>query len=123
MRVCLHLDPQDTAGTPEKPKRQYKAKGTVCTVGGQRPPQALRLMADFEKRRRAYQAELQKKKDTKSESYAENRAYHKFMKEMIPLETKGSAQDRFQSAAQKWKSQRTSVDEAMERAADNKSVM
>ena len=123
MRVCLHLDPQDTAGTPEKPKRQYKAKGTVGTFGGQRPPKALRLMADFEKRRRAYQAELQKKKDTKSESYAENRAYHKFMKEMIPLETKGSAQDRFQSAAQKWKSQRTSVDEAMERVADNKSVM
>ena len=80
-------------------------------------------MADFEKRRRAYQAELQKKKDTKSESYAENRAYHKFMKEMIPLETKGSAQDRFQSVAQKWKSQSTLADEAMERAADNKSVM
>ena len=80
-------------------------------------------VTDFEKRRRAYQAELQKKEDTKSESYAENRAYHKFMKEMIPLETKGPAHDRFQSAAQKWKSQRTSVDEAMERAADNKSVM
>ena len=123
MRVCLHLDPQDTAGTPEKPKRQYKARGTVGTFGGQRPPKAFRLTADFEKRRRAYQAELQKKKDTKSESYAENRAYHKFMKEMIPLETKGSAQDRFQSAAQQWASQRTSVDEAMERAADNKSVM
>ena len=80
-------------------------------------------MADFEKRRRAYQAELQKKKDTKSESYAENRAYHKLRKEMIPLETKGSAQDRFQSVAQEWKSQRTSADDAMERAADNKSVM
>ena len=123
MRVCLHLDPQDTAGTPEKPKRQYNARGTVGTFGGQRPPQASHLMADVEKRRRAYQAELQKKKDTKSESYAENRAYHKFMKEMIPLETKGSAQDRFQSAAQKWESQRTSVDEAMEKAADNKAVM
>ena len=80
-------------------------------------------MADFEKRRRAYQAELQKEKDTKPESYAENRADHKFMKEMIPLDTQGYTQDRFQSAAQKWKSQRTSVDEAMERAADNKSVM
>ena len=80
-------------------------------------------MAYFEKRRRAYHSELQHEKDTKPESYAENRAYHKFMKEMIPLETKGSAQDRFQSAAQKWKSQRTSVDEAMERAANNKSVM
>ena len=123
MRVCLHLDPQDTAGTPEKPKRQYKARGTVGTFGGQRPPKALHLMADVEKRRRSYPAELQKKKDTKSESYAENRAYHKLMKEMTPLETKGSAQDRFQSAAQKWKSQRTSVGEAMERAADNKSVM
>ena len=64
-----------------------------------------------------------KEKGAKSESHAESSAYHKFMKEMIPLETKGSAQDRFQSAAQKWKSQRTSVDEAMERAADNKSVM
>ena len=34
------------------------------------------------------------------------------------METEGSAQDRFQSAAQKWKSQRTSVDEAMEKAVD-----
>ena len=123
MRVCLHLDPQDTAGTPEKPKRQYKARGTVGKFGGQRPPKALHLVADFEKRRISHQAELQKKKDTKSKSYAENRAYHKFRKEMIPLETKGSAQDRFQSAVQKWKSQRTSVDEAMERAADNNAVM
>ena len=123
MRVCLHLDHQDTAGTPEKPKRQYKAKGTVGTCVGQRPPTALHLMADVEKRRRSYPAELQKRKGTKSESYAENRADHTFMKEMIPLETKGSAQDRFQRGAQKWKSQRTSVDEAMERAADNKAVM
>ena len=123
MRVCLHLDPQDTAGTPEKPKRQYTARGTIGTFGGQRPPKALHLVAYVEKRRRAYQAELQTEKDTQSESYAENRAYHKFMNEMIPLETKGSAQDRFQSAVQKWKSQRTSVGEAMERAADNKSVM
>ena len=123
MRVCLHLDPQDTAGTPEKPKRQYKANGTAGTFGGQHAPKAFHLVAEFEKRRRAHQAEFQTKQDTQSKSYAENRAYHKFMKEMIPLETKGSAQDRFQSAAPEWESHMTSVDEAMERAADNKSVM
>ena len=122
LRVCLHLDPQDTAGTPEEPKRQYKAKGTVGTFGGQRPPKASRLLAEFEKRRRAYQAELHKKNDTKSESYAENRAYHKFMKKMIPMETEGSARDRFRRVVQKWTSQRASADEVMERVADHASV-
>ena len=39
------------------------------------------------------------------------------------METEGSTRDRFRRVVQKWKSQRTSVDEAMERAADNKSVM
>ena len=123
MRVCLHLDPQDTAGTPEKPKRQYNARGTFGTCGGQRPPKALCLMSGVEKRRRSYQAELQKEKDTTSKSYAENRAYHKFMKKRIPLETEGPTRDRFRRVVQKWKSQRTSADEAMERVADNKSVM
>ena len=118
----MHLDPQDTAGPPEKPKRQYKARGTGGTFGGQRPPKAWHLKADFEQRRNAHQSEVHVKKATKSDSYAD-RAYHKFVKEMLPLETKGSARDRFRRVVQKWKSQRTSADEAMERAADKKSVM
>ena len=122
MRVCLHLDPQDTAGTPEKPKRQYKARGTGGTCGGQRPPKAWYLKADVEQRRNAHQSGAQTKKATKSNSYAD-RAYHKFVKEMLPLETEGSTRDRFRRVVQKWTSQRTSADEAMERAADNKSVM
>ena len=122
LRVCLHLDPQDTAGTPEKPKRQYKARGTGGTFGGQRPPKKLHLKRDVEQRCSAHQSEVHAKKATKSNSYAD-RAYHKFVKEMLPLETEGSARDRFRRVVQKWKSQRTSADEAMERAADNKSVM
>ena len=65
---------------------------------------------------------MQAKKDTKSKPYAD-RAYHKFVKEMLPLETEGSACDRFRRVVQKWKSQRTSADEAMERVADHKSVI
>ena len=122
MRVCLHLDPQDTAGTPEKPKQQYKARGTGGTFGGQRPPNKLHLKADVEQRRSAHQSEVQAKKATQSNSYAD-RAYHKFVKEMLPLETEGSGRDRFQRVVQKWKSQRTSADEAMERADGNKYVM
>ena len=101
---------------------QYKARGTGGTFGGQRPPKAWHLKADFEQRRSAHQSGVQAKKATKSNSYAD-RAYHKFVKEMLPLETEGSGRDRFQRVVQKWKSQRTSADEAMERAADNKSVM
>ena len=84
--------------------------------------------ADFEKRRDAHQSSLQAKKDTKSKPYAD-RAYHKFVKEMLPLETEGSTRDRFRKVVQKWKSQTTSgpsaavAEEAMVRAADNKSVM
>ena len=122
MSMCLHLDPQDTAGTPEKAKIQYKARGTGGTFGGQRPPKAWHLKADFEQRRSAHQSGAQAKKATKSNSYAD-RAYHKFVKEMLPLETEGSGRDRFQRVVQKWKSQRTSADEAMERAADDKSAM
>ena len=88
MRVCLHLDPQDTAGTPEKPKRQYKARGTGGTFGGQRPPKAWRLKADVEQRRSAHQSEVQAEKATQSDSYA-YRAYHKFVKEMLPLGDRG----------------------------------
>ena len=122
------MDPPDASSTPQKPKRQYAARGTGGTFGGQRPPQKVHKRADFEKRRDAHQSNLQAKKTTKSDSYAD-RAYHKFVKETIPLETEGSARDRFRKVVQKWKSQTTSgqsaavADEAMVRAADNKSVM
>ena len=105
LRVCLHLDPQDTAGTPEKPKRQYKARGTGGTFGGQRPPKAWHLKADFEQRRSAHQSGVQAKKATKSNSYAD-RAYHKFAKEMLPSETEGPSQYWFQRVAQQWNPRR-----------------
>ena len=61
----------------------------------------------FEQRRSAHQSGAQAKKAAKSNSYAD-RAYHKFMKEMLPLETDGSARERFQRVVQKWNSQKTS---------------
>ena len=84
LRACLHLDTPDTPGTPEKTKRQYKARGTGGTFGGQRPPKALHLKAAFEKRLNAHQSALQEKKVTKSNSYTD-RAYHKFMKEQAKM--------------------------------------
>ena len=128
LRVCFQQDPPETPGTPEKPKRKYKARGTGGTFGGKRPPKKVHARADFEKRRDAHQSSLQAKKDTKSKPYAD-RAYHKFVKEMLPLETEGSPNARFRKVVQKWKSQTTSgpraavAEEAMVRAADNKSVM
>ena len=128
LRARLRLDPPATPSTPEKPKRQYAARGTSGTFRGQRPPKKVHMRADFEKRRDAHQSSLQAKKDTKSKHYAD-RAYHKFVKEMLPLETEGSARDRFRKVVQKWKSQTTSgpsaavAEETMVRAADNKSVM
>ena len=109
LRACLHLDTPDTPGTPEQTKRQYKARGTGGTFGGQRPPMAWHLKADFEQRRSAHQSEVQVKKATQPNSYA-YRAYHKFLKEMLPLETEGSARDRFSRVVQTWKSQNTSVE-------------
>ena len=61
--------------------------------------------AAFEKRLHAHQSELQEKKATKSNSYTD-RAYHKFMQEMLPLETDGATCERFQRMAQKWKSEK-----------------
>ena len=121
------MDPPATPSTPEKPKRQYTARGTGGTFGGKRAPKrSAHARADFEKLREAHQSSLQAKKDTKSKPYAD-RAYHKFVKKMLPLETEGSTRDRFRKVAEKWKSQTTSgpsaAEEAMARAADNKSVM
>lgn len=134
LRACLQQDPPETPapGTPEKPKRQYKARGTAGTFGGKRPPKALHLKAAFEEQRGAHLSELKEKKATKS-NYTD-RAYHKFVKEMLPLETGGSARDRFRRVAQKWKSQQAGQSAAMadetkrqgmdeSRVADNKSVM
>ena len=39
-------------------------------------------------------------------------AYQKFVKEMLPLETGGSARDRFRRVAEKWKSHMTSGEDA-----------
>ena len=87
--ACLRSDPPATPSTPEKPKRQYTARGTGGTFGGKRAPKrSVHARADFEKRREAHQSSLQAKKDTKSKPYAD-RAYHKFVKEMLPLETDG----------------------------------
>ena len=126
LRACLRSDPPATPSTPEKRKRQYTARGTGGTFGGKRPPRKVHARADFEKLRAAHQFSLQAKKNTKSKPYAD-RAYHKFVKEMLPLETEGSTRDRFRKVVQKWKSQTTSgpsaAEEAMVRAADNKSVM
>ena len=128
LRASLQLDPPEAPSTPEKPKRQYKARGTGGTFGGKRPPKSLRLKAAFEQQRHEHQAELQAKKAKQPSSYTD-RAYHKFVKEMLPLETEGSARDRFRKVVQKWKSQTASgpsaavAEEAMVRAADNKSVM
>ena len=123
LRACLR---SATPSTPEKPKRQYTARGTGGTFGGKRPPKKVHARADFEKRRDAHQWSLQAKKDrpkkVDTKPYAD-RAYHKFVKEMLPLETEGSTRDRFRKVVQKWKSQMTSVDEAIERVAGNTSVM
>ena len=111
----LQWDRPGAPSTPEKPTRKYTARGTGGTLGGpQRPPKAARLQAA---------AESQAKKTKKSNSYAD-RPYHKFMQEMLPLETRtsGSSRERFLSVVQKWKAQRRE-DEAMARAADNQSVM
>ena len=136
LRACVQLpDPRPVTpapGTPEKPKRQYKARGTAGTFGGKRPPKALHRRAAFEEQRGAHLSELKEKKATKS-NYTD-RAYHKFVKEMLPLETGGSARDRFRRVAQKWKSQQAGQSAAMadetkrqgmdeSRVADNKSVM
>ena len=128
LRASLHLDPPEELSTPEKPKRQYKTRGTGGTFGGQRPPKALRLQAAFEQRRHEHQSQLQAKKVKQSNSYTD-RAYHKFVKEMLPLETSGSSRERFVRVAQKWKSQMRDgqsaamADEAMVRAADDQCVM
>ena len=118
LRVCFQQDPPETASTPEKPKRKYKARGTGGTFGGKRPPKALHLKDAFEEQRNAHLLELKEKKATKSNSYAD-RAYHKFMKEMLRLETSGSVQDRFRRVTEKWKSQ--AKGQSMD--ADNRSVM
>ena len=121
LRACLQLEPLDAPSRGLKPKRKYTARGTGGTFGGQRPPKDLRLKVAFEQRRHEHQAEMQAKKTKQSISY-EARAYDKFMKEMLPLETSGSSRERFLSVVQKWKAQRRE-DEAMARAADNRSVM
>ena len=118
----MQQDPRETPGTPEKPKRQYKARGTAGTFGGKRPPKALHLKAAFEEQRGAHLSELKEKKATRS-NYSD-RAYHKFVKEMLPLETDGSARDRFRRVAEKWKSQQAGqsaamADEATAKVADN----
>ena len=128
LRACLHLDPPGEPSTPQKPKRQYKTRGTGGTFGGQRPPKALHLKATFEQRRHEHQSQLQAKKVKQSNSY-DDRAYHKFVKEMLPLETSGSSRERFLRVVQKWKSQTRDgqsaamADEAMAGAADNQFVM
>ena len=117
---CLNPGSHDT---PEKPKRQYKARGTCGTFGGKRPPKRFHLQAAFEEQRNAHQAQLLEKKSTKPKPI-KDRDYQKFMKDMLPLETSGSARDRFRSVAQRWKSQKTSGQDAAEAmAAENMSVM
>ena len=108
LRMCLQRDLPDTSSssTPEKPKRQYKTRGTGGTFGGMRPPKKLHRKPAFEQRRETHQAELHVKKATQSKSYTD-RAYHKFVKEMLPLETDGSSRDRFLRVVQKWKSRTT----------------
>ena len=111
LRACLQLESPVVTDLQLKPKRKYTARGTGGTFGGQRPPKDLRLKVAFEQRRQEHQAEIQVKKTKESISY-EARAYHKFMKEMLPLETSGSSRERFLSVVHKWKAQR-SEDEAM----------
>ena len=133
MRAYMQLPDNDqTPAPPERRKRQYRTRGTVGTFGGKRPPKTLHRRAAFEEQRGAHLSELKEKKATKS-NYTD-RAYHKFVKEMLPLETGGSARDRFRRVAQKWKSQQAGQSAAMadetkrqgmdeSRVADNKSVM
>ena len=78
--------------------------------------------------RHEHQAELQAKKAKQPSSYTD-RIYHKFMKEMLPLETSGSSRERFHNVVQKWKLKMRAgqsaamADEAMAGAADNQFVM
>ena len=120
----LQLHPSGAPSTPEKPKRKYTARGTSGTFGGpQRPPKAVRLQAA---------SGSQGKKTQKSNSYAD-RTYHKFVQEMLPLETSGSSRERFLRVVQKWQwikrlemregQSAAMADEAMARAADNQFVM
>jgi hypothetical protein len=120
LRDCLHPGTHDT---PEKPKRNYKTRGTCGTFAGNRPPKRQHLMATFEEKRNAHQAELQEKKSMKSKPI-KDRNYQQFMKRMLPLETSGSTRDRFRSGVQKWKSQTTSgQDAAIAMSAENMAVM
>ena len=111
LRAWLQQDPPETPVPPARPKRQYRARGTAGTFRGKRPPKALHRRAAFEKQRAAHLAELNEKKATKS-NYKPS-AYHKFVKEMLPLETGGSSRDRFRRVAQKWRSQQAGQSAAM----------
>ena len=88
----------------------------------------MHLKTTFEQQRHEHQAELQAKHAKQPSSYTD-RAYHEFVKEMLPLETSGSSRERFLRVVQKWKSQTRDgqsaamADEAMARAADNQCVM
>lgn len=120
LRECLA---PGLRNTPEKPKRQYKPRGTCGTFGGQRPPKRAHLKAAFEEKRKSHQAHLQEKQSEKAKPMKDH-AYQKFVKEMLPLETIGSARDRFRRVAEKWKSQTTSGEDAAAlMAAENMAVM
>jgi len=116
LRECLA---PGLRNTPEKPKRQYKPRGTCGTFGGQRPPKRAHLKAAFEDKRMSHEAHLQEKG-----KLMKDHAYKKFVKEMLPLETIGSARDRLRCVAEKWKSQTTSGEDAAAlMAAENMAVM
>ena len=112
-----------SGNTPQKPKRQYRPRGACGAFSGNRPPKRLHLKAAFDEKHVAHQVHLQEKVSQKSQGI-KDRAYHKFMKEMLPLQTGTSPQDRFRSVAQKWKDQVTSgQDSAASMAAENRAVV
>ena len=61
------------------------------------------MKAAVEEKGKSHRAHLQ---ENQSET-ANHHAYQKFVKDMLPLETGGSARDRFRRVAEQWKSQTT----------------
>ena len=80
------------------------------------------MKAVLEEKRKSHRARLQEKQNETNPM--KDHAYHKFAKEMLPLETGGSARDRCRRVAEKWKSQMTAGEDATALiAADNIAVM
>ena len=65
----------------------------------------------FEEKRKSHRAHLQEKQ-SETAMPMKDHVYQKSVKEMLPLETGGSARDRFRRVAEKWKSLTTSGEDA-----------